>query len=560
MDVQGIVTIIFNGCYYIQQWDYDGHINTLGVHITGTIPTDPQQYQEFLEFFRTKYANKEVALSKEVHEMRAGLEPNYSLFEEFKALPSKFPWVGRPNQYHYTVDLDREILTINNSIHWKLGNIPRHNDMWFHAMEQGVTDYLITVSPSLRLDEHLTSPALPLPIENWANEDNFRIVAPKINLEEARTSFLTCVLADTVLQHRDVLLAYGLDFTPDSFFFREFIFALVSIASDQAKFHSFPAQSCNSRACINRPPELCASNHLPRSPGWLTKEWTGQEDPLMEFGSLSHRPGEPQGVSPAETTYWHETVLISLSLVADGEAVLRAANWGLADGKSHFQLAVLSLFKVSLAEVSGQDETGPIIKTTHSIDLSPVHASNCTATHTYNRPERDPEIESQPSPSELITAWNCAGTTRKLQTHFPGLSALVNFFEVAANRRSAFRSVGILPPELSQKVIEFADFETWQSCKKACIVFRACCLRDHRLNDRVAIVGGPFERRQSADKSAMLGFIFKDLETGTVAPLVQITPHRRVEKPEANFVPIIGHDRKAIMVGTTVDFKPVEAS
>lgn len=205
---------------------------------------------------------------------------------------------------------------------------------------EGVTSYLITVSPSLRLDEHLASSALPLPSESWEKTDSFRIVARKTNLEEARTSFLTCDIADTVLQHRNVILAYGLDFTLDSFFFREFIFALVFIASYKAKFHSFPAQSYNSRACKSRPPGLCTSNHFPTQITWVAE---GRVDwPKGSTTGVQLLVTHLASASPTETNYWHENVLISLVSVTDGEATVRAAKWGIAQGKTHFQINVLS--------------------------------------------------------------------------------------------------------------------------------------------------------------------------------------------------------------------------
>lgn len=71
----------------------------------------------------------EIALETSVHEIRDDIEPNYSVFEELRSLPSKFPWAGNCRQYQYIVDLDREILTINNTVHFKLNNIPRQQHM-----------------------------------------------------------------------------------------------------------------------------------------------------------------------------------------------------------------------------------------------------------------------------------------------------------------------------------------------------------------------------------------------------------------------------------------------
>lgn len=427
-----------------------------------------------------------------------------------------------------------------------------------HSIWDSTIRYQHTISPRLGLDEPLASPALPLPDENWTMEDTFRIVTAKTKITETRTSFLTSILADTLIHYKDTILTFGLDLTPDSFPFRELCFDLVSIASDQAKFHSFPAQPCDPRDCKSWPPGICSSKHLPRSPGWLKEEWTGQKAPLLEFGSLSHRPGEPAGASPADTIYWHENVLISLALVADGDAVLKAANWGLAHGKTHFQIAVLSLFKVSLAEVSGQSQSVPLIKSTRSIDLSPIRASDCTSTHSYHRPERRDRMSQLAHPSDLLTQADCALTIQQLESQFPGLAAMVNFFEVAANRHSAFTAVGILPAEIYQRITDFIDFDTWRECRMASIVLRSCCLRDHRLNDRTAIVRGPLERRQNTNMSPRLSFDLKDMETHRVSQVVKVLSSQRREELENNFMPVIGDNRKAIMVNVSAQFKAVE--
>lgn len=456
------------------------------------------------------------------------------------------------------IDLDREILSINNSVHWKLNNIPRVNGLWFHVMTESMIEFQPTVYSHICLEEHLASPTMALPQENWAIEDTYRIVSPKTQLTEARTAFLTCVCAEAILQQKDVILALGLDFTPDSFPFRELTSALISIASNQTKFHSFPPQSCDPRNCLNWPPGMCNSDHLPKSLGWLSEQWSGQSAPLLEFGSSCHLPGEPPGASPRETIYWHEQVLISLVSVTDAEATVRAAKWGIAQGKNHFQIIVISLLKVILAEASFENGSELSIPMSRSIDLSPLRAEYCTSTHPYNRPTRDYRVDMLQSTNELITKQHCTGSIEELQTHFPGLAAMVNFFDVALNRQAASRSVGALPPEVYQMVVDSVDYETWQSCAKSSIVLRACSLRNHRLNDRMAIVAGPYERRQNAHRPSTLSFDFKNLEKGSVTPMAQVLPIRRKEEHDGSFMPIVGDGRKALMVNVIAEFKPLE--
>ncbi|TRX94109.1 hypothetical protein FHL15_004877 [Xylaria flabelliformis] len=70
---------------------------------------------------------------------------------------------------------------------------------------------------------------------------------------------------------------------------------------------------------------------------------------------MSHLPGDPPGVSPAETMYWLGDVLVNLELVTDSAAITKAITWSIEQGYTNFQIVILSLFKVKFAEVSFVD-------------------------------------------------------------------------------------------------------------------------------------------------------------------------------------------------------------
>jgi len=106
----------------------------------------------------------------------------------------------------------------------------------------------------------VASLALELPQPNQEIDYAFRLATPRTNIGEGRKVFLTYVLAQAVIEYKDEIIRFGREWSPDSFPFRELIFALVSIASGQAKFHSFPAQLCNPRGCCVWG---CESGHLP---------------------------------------------------------------------------------------------------------------------------------------------------------------------------------------------------------------------------------------------------------------------------------------------------------
>lgn len=502
---------------------------------------------------RAEYAAKEHALEEHVYEIRNGFEPDYSQFHEFESLPSELPRLGNDAEYIYIINLDHEILTMNNGIHWKLGNIPRQDNLWIRAIANSIYPYKPTISLDICPEEHMASPALELPKPNREIEYDFCIVTPKTSIGEARVAFLTSLLAKTLIEYKDEIVRFGAEWSPGSCPFRELAFALVSIASGQASFHSFPAQGCNPRSCCRWD---CNSKHLLKSTGWLDKEWAGDRAPLLEFGSMSHRPGEPPGASPTETMYWLNDVLVSLALVVDGEAITRAVTYGIKQGRSNFQIVILSLFKAAFAEVSSIDGEEPFVEVSAAIPLSPLRASYCMSTHPRHRPVLKDGMNHQHQRGERIMQSNCTGTPRRLQGQFPGLVALVNFFEVAASRRAASKSAGILPRELYDRVLDFVDYDTWKTCSVVSQEFRYCCLRKYRLDDRMRIVAGPFVRLQRIHKERLLSFDFENMQTGKIVPMMEV-PNDFLTS-EWNWMPVVGSDRKALILDVSVRFEPAE--
>lgn len=506
---------------------------------------------------QVEYAAKEIALERSVYEIRDGSEPDYSEFHEFYVLPSELPRLGHDFGYVYTIDLDREVLSINHSIHWKLTNIPRQVDPWLRAIADCIYPNNFTISPNLCPEEYLVSLDLELPERNGNIAYDFRVVYPKANIGDVRKAFLTYVLANTIIGYKEEIIRYGREWGPASFPFRELVFALVSIASDQAKFRSFPAQHCDPRACSLW---RCESNHLGKLPGWLTGEWVekwaSDDAPLLEFGSSSHRPGEPPGVSPIETKYWMGDVLVSLALSIDGDAVSKAVTWGIEQGRSKFQIVVISLFEVIFAEVSVSNGMGPFIQISDPVYLSPLRKRYGLSTHVLERPEATPGMTRRHRRGVLILNSDCTGTVARLQGQFPGLAALVNFFEVAASRQAASKPTSIFPPELYDMILDFVDYDTWKTCLLVSTVFRSSCIRKYRVDDRTRIVAGPFRRirRHRYYKGPLMCFDFENIQTGQILPMMSVSDCYGME--EFNWMPVIGSSRKALMLDANIQFEP----
>ncbi|KAJ0416003.1 hypothetical protein BJY00DRAFT_326606 [Aspergillus carlsbadensis] len=518
----------FRRRYYIYSRYCDP--DEFGDELVASIPTDPGQYRRWLQAKRDEYAAKENCLEVEFYEIRDGSKPNYLGLREFGTPPSEFPRLGDVAEFVYLINLDQEILTINHSVHWKLRNIPRQNKLWFRAMVGSIYRGKLTISLDVCPEDHIASPSLGFPRSQQEIEYRSRVVIPKTGLAEARKTFLTHILASTLIEYKNEIIRFGMEWSPDSLPFRDLAFALVSIASGQASFHSFHDAACG-------PPNGSA--------------------PLLEFGSLRHRPHESPGASPTEIMYWLEGVLVSLALVVDGKAITKAMAWGIKQGHTHFQIVILSLFEVSLAEVSHGKDKVPFVKVSNPVSLSPLRPDYCLSTHPRLRPELKAGMESRHRRGEAILNTNCTGTKQRLRTQFLGLAALVNFFEVAGNRRAASRSRGVLHLDVSLVILEFVDYNTWKACLRVSTELRYLCLRKYRVDDRTRIAAGPFVRLERLHHLRLVSFDFENMETGQILPMWWVPDYLWTK--EYNWMPIIGCDnRRAVMLDVAIQYEPAE--
>ncbi|KAL3484238.1 hypothetical protein BJX62DRAFT_248573 [Aspergillus germanicus] len=556
MGPQGLEIVRFYGRYYIyfRYHEYDDFPETLGAEIVASIPDDPKEYKKWLKAMRDEYAAKENDLERHVYEIRDGSKPDYSKLRQFKTPPSEFPRLSNDAEFVYLINLDQQVLTMNHSVHWKLGNIPRQNKLWFRAMVGSIHRGKPTISLDLCQEKHIASPALDLPQREQEIGYDSRVVTSKTDLAEARKTFFMHVLASTLIEYKEDIIRFGMEWSSDALPFRELAFALVSIASGQSSFHSFPAQQCDPRICDVWG---CKSYHVRWSPGWLDEKLVDNSAPLLKFGSLCHRTGKPSGASPTETMHWLEDVLVSLAPVTDGKAITKAVAWGIEQGRANFLIVILSLFKALFAEVSLGHDKQPFVRVSDPINLSPLRADYCVSTHSRMRPELKAGMKSRRRRGETIMNSNCTVTRRKLRTHFPGLAALVNFFEVAGNRRAASKSRGTFPLELYDRILDFVDYGTWKTCLLVSTAVRSLCLRKYRLDDRTRIVAGPFVRLPEYSKHRVVSFNFENMHTGKILPMMWAPHFFRTEK--YNWMPVIGRGhQKALMLDVVVQFEPAK--
>ncbi|KAJ4305953.1 hypothetical protein N0V88_000743 [Collariella sp. IMI 366227] len=342
-------------------------------------------------------------------------------------------------------------------------------------------------------------------------------------------------------------MQFGREWAPDSFPFRELSFALLYIAAGKAKFFAFPLGICHPRSCLDGVLAYCSAieddmfllDHdlgvdLPNlAKNWFDRDAAGYEASLVEFGTHFHRPGEPPGASPLKTMYWFDDVLVSLVLVVDGAA-----------------LVVMSLFKVTLAEVTtplGSDsDNSPVVKVSHSLQLSPLQGKQCLSTHPRERPEWKERMPQVPPNHNVVREQSERSNAR----HYPGLATLINFFDVAAARRSAAKSSGALPQEMYCRILDHCDYDTWTAFSLVSPAVRSHSLINWRIDRHASIV-----RRLSAPHNDNEPFRLTIIDWWETLSLKErpCAEDCRVLS-EWNWMPIFGTNRRALMSDVCLEF------
>ncbi|KHN95824.1 F-box domain, cyclin-like protein [Metarhizium album ARSEF 1941] len=540
MGTRGLIIVRFNRRYYVRFNRLDSYFEGLGASIVAGIPADPDEYRAWLDKERAKYAALEKKLEDEVYELRDGVDSIPRGFYNFLEFPSELPLLDNLDaEYTYITNLDQEILTMNQGIHWKLANIPRKDNLWLRSIADSVYVGKPTICLETCPEEYVASPALPAPSDNMEMDINFRLVVPAASVEGGRSMLLAYLLARVFEAYQRQITQFALEWAADSFPFRELVFALVSIASGKARLNP----------CVPGPEvmELCADRV------WAE---TADKEPPVPFGTMFHRPGEPPGASPSETIYWLDDVLVCLTRMPDGESVTRAVDYGWDEGFGHFQIVILSVFDVVFAEVSPGDDDLPFVKVTARMPLSPIRKHHCVSSHPRERPAAKPNMNQRFATEDRVMRSFPSWDMRIFDRLFVGCAALVNFFNVAGNRRAATASPGRLPPELYEQIIGHLDHETWNSCLDVSQQIRQICLRKFRLDHQMRLVAPPPQLPQGKHKKRPISFHAQNVQSGRI---VQLTPCPTYLNPlwenRYNWVPVIGDNLKLAMQNALIEFK-----
>ena len=286
-----------------------------------SIPTDPEQYQKWLQSQRDFFAKWNSLLNEfltiQPEDMRKLLsdEPQKALFfaafdERLQANAPPYYASGGNDGYDwiewtYTIDLDRELFSVAHGAHFTLNKIP---DEWIKALTSDIKRDIFLL-PQLVPAESIGTLILDPPsFTSSAHHENLqmRLVKPK-NSDQPLRSYLTRTRLRWMLfniiqksQQSDLSVAL-LSWHAQDLPFREFVFFILCLASGGDYLALLDER------CMKMP--YSGAMYL----GMTTEDSSNPDIELATYlGVGYHMAGLPIGSAPEETKYWFEGALICL--------------------------------------------------------------------------------------------------------------------------------------------------------------------------------------------------------------------------------------------------------
>ncbi|GLA14709.1 hypothetical protein AnigIFM62618_001148 [Aspergillus niger] len=402
MGTRGLVYIRCRGRYFVYYNQFDSYPEGLGDAIVNEIPEDPEKYQgksitlstylhtafannylEWLRFMRTAYARLveqfetqvlpvKVQSTREEYSsvaLKERYEHSFWAVDDRLELPPLQTVVPELMnawniEWAYTLDLDREVLSVDNSLHLYLARLPHSGD-WIRYL--GVDSRRRRAAGRCTPEGVVANICWKPEVKNASRDRYGHLdiqVAPlgtfydQEDITDARESLLAATFTRMHNRYRPVLDAYLPEWDPSCFSFREIAFAILSIAAGEMTLECAQSLDQNHKAegyYLARhdvSPELTAPCYLPTV--------------LPQFLHECHLPGVQSGSAPGGKLYWLRNVLVYLATRLDMVEVEEASitevvEAGLKQGLKNFHAMVFSILDVVLLRVHvGADGTAHI--------------------------------------------------------------------------------------------------------------------------------------------------------------------------------------------------------
>ena len=335
MGTRGYRVIRFRGRYYCFYNHYDSYPENLGNSIVHEIPTDPTAYQQWLIKQRWQALKWDHAIHQFLCRPHPSSEDDVETDDGQIKLMDEYPWgidtetlpdfkPGFNNvfiEWVYTIDLDKEVFTVNNGAHFKLDQIPR--GAWINAMAHtfvGDTVVLPGSVPKEAIADLVVKPQAPSPnLLIKYNGLEISIVEAKglgaFYPTQRHGPLLRAKIFNLFEQaHEDILSTALLSWTAEEMPFREIAYAILCLASTNQSLSLVRSQHVSQEGRIGHA-------HL--------RNMDGKSEAvefLAHLGVGCHLEGLPLGSSPEQETYWFDGALIHIvAQLSHGPEVVHAA-------------------------------------------------------------------------------------------------------------------------------------------------------------------------------------------------------------------------------------------
>lgn len=557
MGTRGFRVVRFRKRYYIFFNQFDSYPDGLGKQVAAQIPADAKEYQQWLDAQR-KSAEKWEALYEDFLSIKPGNQvttdiPDF-MHQHYPSLlaPLNDTWI----EWIYTMDLDREVFSVDNGAHFKLDRVP-HID-WINSLADGDLGDKISLPgavpiealSNLVVEPNLDNGELSGTLDDLSISDTavpvHQVVVPKDIKDIPWRQRHGPILRGLVFYlwshaNEDLLAATLLQLSPEDLPFREIAYAALCLASGGKNVDVFSSSNVSANAAFGFVHEGPAHD-------------AGSEF-ISVLASGAHLQGFPPGSSPEATVYWHDNVLIVLTAqlyragavdegiahivrycqknhsaeyvdavlisvehvvlvhVTPGGMVQHTAIMPLFDIKNHLTMSVNDRYaKRYLEKLAAKDDKFMEMeaKKRRKADQERMLKNEGTKI-SYGDDDDDEEV----SDGEEESALRATQVEGNINSTF---YALVHLFEAAACKRMPPARVadGLLPNELYTQIIKHVtDMKTRESLTKVSRTFRRLCQEDILFVE--GLILEPSNACQSCDEAEDVPKWFEeyDIATGT---------------------------------------------
>lgn len=418
-------------------------------------------------------------------------------------------------EFTYTLDLDREIFSVDDAAHFRLSKIPR-GFRWIEYLDIDSSGRRILApdTPKDVVGIIEWKPDVGEKSCTFPENTNIQVITPRTSISATwapKQRLLLTTFQAIRHAYREILDRFILSWRPDDFSFREIAFALLSLAAGEISFEC--------PKTLDKSLSKVESYYLAPD----RRFQSSQRAFLPAFLGESHLPGVESGSAPKETIFSFGHVLISLTTRLDlvdvkELSVAEIVNIGLDQGLTNFHALVFSILDFVLVQVKVEKNGSVHIERSPLMSL--FHFNDETSHYALG-----PRSRSKFKGSGL-------------SLDHSSFIALTHFFEAAANQSVVGTKSSIFPNEILAIIMRFSDAQTYHTLAKVSSFCRRMASTRFRFSRDYVVIDVDREHDHFTLEDMYLGKRIQSVLSPNVRERFDLHPDPNKDELELN--PIIG--------------------